>query len=951
MSSVLYRIGRWSASSRRLVLLGWVAVLALAGAMAGFLGEGLDDEVSIPGTEGQDAMERLNATFPEMAGASASLIVVAPDGADITDADFAEAIDTATETIEDLEQVDAVTPLDEDEGALISDDSRAAMLSITLDSDQSDVMDSTLEALLNERDALEQALPEGSEAEMGGEIFNMEFPGVGLMEVAGVVISFVVLLITLGSVVAAGLPLLTALLGVGVAVLLVFAATALGPVNSTTPMLALMLGMAVGIDYALLLIARHREELGKGGEVIESAARATATAGSAIAFAGVTNVIALLGLSFANIPFLTIMGVAGSVAVAIAVAIAVTLVPALIAFSGERMRPRAARRARAEAAAAETGAAAAPSGTETPRAEEAQSSGPSPSRFFTGWVKAVTRFPALTIAVVVAGIAVLAFPATDLRLAMPGAGFLDEEHHARHAYELTEEHFGEGYNAVLMVTATIVTSDDPLGVIEDIAGEIEELDGVVEVPLAVPNPSADTGIIQVVPSGGPEALETEELVRDIRALRPQIAEDYGVDIAVTGFTAITIDVSEQLGDAMLPFGIAVVGLCLILMMMIFRSVVVPIKASLGYLLSVGAAFGVVTLVFQDGWAADLLDVPRLGPVISFMPIILMGVLFGLAMDYECFLVARMREEYVRTGDARQAVVRGFQGSAKVVTATATIMVAVFFGFVPGGDIYLKPIALGLAVGVAVDAFIVRMTLVPAVMTLLGRNAWWIPRRLDRIMPFFDVEGERLEKQIALTDWAPQTAAAARELVINAPNSDDPWIGPVEFSLAENGALGIKSRSRAAVTAVVLAVAGRLAPDTGDLKVTGLVLPDRSAAVRHRVAVIDAVNAPDVPAELRRLAAQARRTQQRSTPRPGRLRIVVLDRADVLTDPTARRAVADRLAELRAAGVAVVLGLPGAGADATRRLQELAPDAALIDLDAVSAHPDPAGSRLQEATAS
>src|SRR5690606_13886009 len=448
-----------------------------------------------------------------------------------------------------------------------------------------------------------------------------------------------------------------------------------------------------------------------------------------------------VGLGVAGIPFLTIMGVAAAVTVGVTVLVSLTLLPALLGFAGERLRPKPSRRAR-RAAAAAAAAAQEADDTEATRRRAPAPAAPEarPNRLFTGWVRAVTKIPALTVVLVIAAMGALSYPALDLRLALPDAGVMEEDDPARLTYDLVSEHFGDGFNGPLIVTGSIVTSTDPLALMEQVGDEIEGLPGVADVPLATPNPTADTGIIQVVPEGGPTSAETEDLVREIRGLHDHFLDEYGVDLAVTGFTAVGIDVSDKLGDALLPFALVVVGLSLILLTMVFRSIAVPIKATVGYLFSAGAAFGVVSLVFEHGVFAEALNVTRTGPVISFMPIVLMGILFGLAMDYEVFLVSRMREDYVHGGSARHAITTGFQGSAKVVTAAAVIMIAVFVAFVPHGDMNLKPIALGLAVGVAVDAFVVRMVFVPAVLALLGEKAWYMPRWLDRVLPSFDVEG-------------------------------------------------------------------------------------------------------------------------------------------------------------------------------------------------------------------
>ncbi|WP_336659975.1 MMPL family transporter [Leucobacter sp. USHLN153] len=827
MSTLLHAIGLWATRAKWLVLATWIAILAVLGIGAGLFSQGADGPISIPGTESQEAIDSLARTFPEVSGTSATIIVVAPEGESLDQEPYRGAIIDAASDLEQLDDVNAVSfPFAAEAPSGMSDDEQAALLTIQIAGGQSDVSEATTQGVERVTEQLRDQLPSGSEVSYGGDVFSTSIPGFTATEALGVVIAFVVLLFTLGSLVAAGMPLIIAIIGVGITIAGLFVTTAFAEMTSTTPMLALMLGLAVGIDYTLFIVSRHQEQLRSGLGVTESIARATATSGSAVVFAGLTVIIALVGLSVAGVPFLTALGVAAAAGVAVAVLIGVTLTPAILAMVGMRILPKKQRAALAEGVGGAEGLA------DPPRA----SHGPSRAdRFFSGWVRGVTAKPVATILAVLVVLGVAAIPMTQLRLALPGAETLEETDPARVTYELTGEHFGEGANGPLILTGSIITSEDPLGLMEDLADEVRALPGVHDVPLATPNQNADTGIIQVVPEEGPQAESTSELVAELRAHHDEWLDRYGVSLAVTGFTAVGIDVSNLLGEALLPFGVLVVGLSLILLAMVFRSVWVPIKATLGYLLSVGAAFGAVVAVFQWGWLADALNVPSTGPVLSFMPIILMGVLFGLAMDYEVFLVSRIREEYVHGADAQTAIRRGFVGSAKVVTAAALIMFAVFAAFVPEGDPSIKVIALGLAVGVFVDAFIVRMTLVPAVLALLGNRAWRMPRWLDRVLPSFDVEGEGLAREISHAEW-PADMPHARIAVDDAELPGGLVVPATRVAPGEALVLDPRdSAQSASIAPLAAALTGRGPLLAGTAKVAGLLLPERAATVRARTA--------------------------------------------------------------------------------------------------------------------
>lgn len=949
MSSFLYRLGRAAYRRRTVVLAAWLAALGVVGAFVGLFAQDFDDEFTLPGSESQEALDDMAMTFPEVSGTTAHVVVVAADGDMVHDQPYRTSIEDAVADIEDLSDVEAATsPFADGADGMIAADDAAALINVQYDGEIAELGDPAENELVEVTERYEADLPDGALVTAGGELFTATGVHVSWVEAVGVGVAFVVLLLTFGSFRAAGMPLANAIWGVAISLLLVLGATAFFDVNSTTPVLALMLGLAVGIDYALFVIFRHREQLGDGLDPEESAGQAVATSGSAVVFAGVTNVIALAGLFVAGIPFLTVMGLAASAAVAIAVLGALTIVPALLGFAGARLRPR---RSRTQAPNQKsTQASEQPSGDSSEQTAASDTSvqpgPPKPGmaeRFFRGWVRAVTRFPLVTVVVIVVGLGAFVIPATRLELALPNNGNTEENSPARVTYDAIDEHLGPGYNGPLMIKADIIGSDDPVGDLEAMADEVERLDGVETVTMATPNENADTGIIQVIPSYAPDDLRTENLVEQIRDLESHFDDEYGVTTAVTGYTAVGIDVSSQLGGALLPFGILVVGLSLVLLAMVFRSIAVPIKATVGYLLSVVTGFGVVVLVFHDGVFADVLNVAEIGPVISFLPIFLMGVLFGLAMDYEVFLVSRMREDYVHGGNARHAIETGFVSSGPVVTAAAVIMVVVFAAFVPAGEPIVQAIALSLAVGIFVDAFIVRMMLVPAVLTLLRDRAWWIPSWLDRVLPHFDVEGESISRQLSLADWPePDSPWTIYGEDLGLDIGDQPIFSGADVTAGQGEILVVTGHG---TTALLLALSGRAKTNHGLLKVSGYVLPEQAGQLRVRTDHLTMRGSVDIsgasPEQLREHATGIARDAQRlrRLPRQHR-RVVVVDHADDL--PTREHVDAmGELAEVVTRTGAAVLVVGVAHPD---RLESLIPAEAttrVVKLEAVRPSPEEA----------
>ncbi|WP_028707640.1 MMPL family transporter [Propionicicella superfundia] len=826
MSAFLYRLGRACFRHRFRVLAVWLVVAAVLGGSAAAFGGRFSDDFTIPGAPSAEALRQLNTTFPGSGDATATAVVVAPEGQTFTDPDVKKAVESWLKDLENAHKVESVTsPYSTIVSGLVSDDGRAAIVRMGVQGSLAEWSDADRAALTEDARTIETLLP-GSSITVGGDVFSTDLPHLSVVEFLGVVVAFVVLILTLGSLIAAGFPLAVALMAAGLGTLIILIGAAFTDVNSTTPMLAVMLGVAVGIDYCLFIVSRHRDQLRRPDlSPEESAARAVATAGSAVVFAGLTVIIALIGLFIADIPFLTVMGMFSAVTVGIAVLLANTLLPALLGFGGERLRPKPAK-----------------AGKETRQTAS--------ERAATWWVGVVTKVPVLTIVLVIAALGALSLPAKDIHMALPTAGQSAPGTAARDTYDQISEHFGVGANGPLILTGSIVESDDPLTLVADLKAEIEQLPGVASVPLATPNQNADSMMIQIVPETGPDDTATTQLVKDLRAHQQEWKDTYGVTTYVTGVTAVQIDVSDRLAGALFPFGVFVVGLSLVLLTVVFRSLWVPIKASLGYLLSIGSAFGLTTMVFNYGWFKEAINLHEAVPIISFFPIILMGILFGLAMDYEVFLVSRMREEHVHGN--RNSVRDGFVHTAKVVVAAALIMFAVFAFFVPNGEGAIKPIAFGLAVGVAIDAFLVRMTLVPAVMALLGDRAWSLPKWLDRILPVMDIEGEGLAHQLKLGQWEQAAPYAVYGEGLRLDLDGVTLFADVRVALVAGQPLVVTGPPQSR-RALLLAITGRTDLTAGELKVLGLVLPEQASQVRRRAEVLTS-DQPNVAQALTRSRA-------------------------------------------------------------------------------------------------
>ncbi|WP_432544229.1 MMPL family transporter [Kineococcus sp. SYSU DK002] len=725
MATLLYRLGRFSARRHWLVLSVWALLLAVLGGLAVGLERtaAQDTSFSIPGTQASDGLELLAEKFSAGANdATATVVFQAPEGQTLTGGN-ATAVQDVLARVRGVDGIASVSDPFAPQMPMVSQDQRIAAATATFDGGIGDV---TTEQL----DALAEATADGGpvRVEVSSQAQTTEAGHVS--EAIGVAVAFLVLILTYGSLAAAGANLLTAGLGVGAGALGILALGKVVSLSTTTPALAGMLGLAVGIDYALFVFARARTELRRGEDLDAAIAKATGTAGTAVVFAGTTVVIALVGLAVVDIPFLTQMGLGAAATVAVAVLVALTAVPAFLKVlglrvlpKGERHRDRAGLRAVAD--------------SDDHATVDLAGKGP-----LGRWARAVTARPVVALLLAIVAVGVVAIPVASMRTALPSAENADPATSQRQAYDLLVEGFGPGSQSTLVV---LVDGPDSAAVAGEVATTVQGLPDVVAVTPAVPAPDGSAQLITVVPGSGPTDEATSDLVRAIRSATDGTT---GAEVYVTGQTALDIDVTDSLNDALPVYIALIVVLALLLLIMLFRSLAVPLLATVGFLLSLGASLGSVVAIYQWGWLSDVFQVAQPGPLLSFMPVLVVGILFGLAMDYQMFLVSAIHEQHAHGRRPVDAILSGFRRSAPVVVAAALIMSGVFIGFATSGDQIIGSIGTALTVGVLADALVVRMVIMPAALTLLGDAAWWMPRWMQRLVPNVDAEGRGLEAVLA-----------------------------------------------------------------------------------------------------------------------------------------------------------------------------------------------------------
>lgn len=770
MANGLQKLGELMFKLKWWVVAAWVIIIAVLALVVVQVGPKTSSSLSIPGTSAQQTLDRFKELFPDTGAQSAKVVIASPEGQKITD--YKEEITQLTSSLAKVDEVTtAVSPFDNPEA--VSKDQTIGFVSVQIDPEGEGIKDANLEQITS---LMETARKTGLTVEAGGDLVTHELGEIlGVGEIIGLVIAMVVLLVTLGSLIAAGMPILTAIVAVGVSMAGLFSLSHVIELSNTAPVLSVMLGLAVGIDYSLFIVNRYRVFVHEGYELREAAGRTLATAGNAVIFAAATVVIALAALSVVQIPFMTVMGVSAAATVAIAALVAITLIPALLGIARYWVFGPKLRREMKTIQAAHV-------------IHEEKVSKKSP---WYKWAQTLVRFRFPILFVAIAAIVVLALPAPQLRLGLPTDETAAPDSSAHRAYSLLADGFGAGYNGPLLLVVeglpevsaadkeavrtqimtqyqqqvaeqaqsgsiveltpqaqqaalaqleAQVTQYAPYYQLQQVANRIADLDDVATAQAALTTDNGTKGVIQITPKSGPSDKATQDLVGYLRETNNQkeLSQRDGVSFGVTGTTALQIDINAKLADALPVYLTVVVGLSLIILMLAFRSILIPLKATLGFLLSVFAMFGALVAVFQWGWFG-ITDAP--GPIVSFIPIIAIGILFGLAMDYEFFLVSGMQEAFHKTKDARKAVVQGYAMGSRVVVAAGLIMISVFAGFISNHDATIQAMGFALALGIFVDAFIVRMVIVPIIMSFLGKSAWWIPKWLDKILPKVSIEGK------------------------------------------------------------------------------------------------------------------------------------------------------------------------------------------------------------------
>jgi len=748
MNGALERLGTWAARRRWWVIGAWIVILVGLSLGRNLGGGDFVNNYSVPGSESQQGLDRLQSDFPAASGYGGQIVFHAGTG---TVADQSAAVGTAMKNVAALPHVISVTdPLTVPNTPTVSKDGTIAYGNVSFDVVPTS-LDSTYLASMDR--AVQPARDAGLEVEYGGGAGQIgQAPDDRLSEAIGLSCALLLLLIMFASIVAAGIPLIAAIFSVGSGLAIVGLLAALTNLPTTAPTVATLLGLGVAVDYGLFLVARHREQLDHGMPLERSIGRTVATSGAAIVVAGSTVVVAILGLYVSGVAFVGALGLASAVVVAVTMLSALTLVPAMLAVAGPRVRSGRERRAEKKAEQEHLPV----------REPDHENSA------FARWGRMVSDRPWPWAIASVLVLVVLAIPLFWLRLGQLDAGTDPTSQSSRRAYDLLTQGFGPGVNGPITVVVELPTGSDPNTVLGGISSTLQKTEGVASVGAPSVSPSGRTGVLNVIPTTAPDAEQTTDLVN---RLRDDVLPTVGEQTYLAGTVAGYVDFTEKIAGRMIWLILAVVLLSLVLLTVAFRSIVIAVKAAVLNLLSVGAAYGVVIAVFQFGWGSGLLGLDEKVPIPAFVPMLMFAIVFGLSMDYEVFLLSRVHEVWVRTGDAHRSVAIGIGSTARVITTAAAIMVVVFSSFVLDSDPTIKMLAVGMAVAVLIDASLVRMILVPALMSILDRRAWWLPAWLDRIIPDLKLEGG--EEPEPTRPPAPAAVSAASSASASASASATP----------------------------------------------------------------------------------------------------------------------------------------------------------------------------------
>lgn len=726
MAKLLYKLGKFIAKNKWVSILAWLIVLGVIITPLMINSPKFDDDITMNGLKSLDTNDKITKEFHQDSQKASMKIVFHSDKKNgITDKDTKKDIEKALDNIkQDDDYLQNVSnPYDSHQ---VNDDKDTAIATVNYVVNQTALQDSSKKIIDRELDDVKADHNLKIEQTQGGSM-NSEVGGSS--ELVGIVTAFIILLITFGSLIAAGMPIVSALIGLGSSVGIIALLTFIFDIPNFTLTLAVMIGLAVGIDYSLFILFRYKEVRKRGLEPVEAIATAVGTAGSAVIFAGVTVMIAVCGLSLVGIDFLAIMGFASAISVLFAVLAALTLLPALISVFHKRIKIK-----------------------DKPEKNKDPKNHP--------WAKFVVGKPIIAIIISLLILIAAALPVSGMRLGIPDDSLKANNTSAHKAYNLITDNFGAGYNGQIVMLVNTKDGGSKKDIQQDlnnIRDDIKDMDNVDKVASPQLNDNNHYALISIIPEDGPNAQSTNNLVYDLHDYNKTAKEKYDFNTEISGQSVINIDMSEKLNEAIPVFAGVIVLLAFVLLVFVFRSILVPLKAVLGFVLSLLATLGFTTLVMQDGFLGSLFGVENTGPLLAFLPVITIGLLFGLAIDYELFLMTRVHEEYSKTGDNDHSIRVGIKESGPVIVAAALIMFSVFIAFVFQEDSAIKSMGISLAFGVLFDAFVVRMTLIPALTKLFGKGSWYIPKWLGGILPKIDIEGKALEEGHSNTNTSTNEA--------------------------------------------------------------------------------------------------------------------------------------------------------------------------------------------------